>query len=163
VIVCVSVGPRLLTAALAPPPPRTRAFQFDFALLPSCARRRVFELVQVSVFSTAAARNVAGVRSGCAGGGVRVLAVVAGVRRRDTSQRAVARRTRTRVQRLVSRVSHALFGCRVDCARAPRRGVQQTDVSAEMWAVLVDWLVDVCEEFALRCETLHVAVAYLRV
>mmetsp|Transcript_13053 Transcript_13053/g.40211 ORF Transcript_13053/g.40211 Transcript_13053/m.40211 type:complete len:318 (+) Transcript_13053:142-1095(+) len=37
----------------------------------------------------------------------------------------------------------------------------QTDVTDNMRSILVDWLVEVCEEFKLNQETLHLAVNYL--
>jgi cyclin A len=42
------------------------------------------------------------------------------------------------------------------------RAVRQSELKREMLPMLIDWLVDVGEEFELRPVTLHTAVAYLR-
>ncbi|KAF6034108.1 CCNA2 [Bugula neritina] len=38
---------------------------------------------------------------------------------------------------------------------------KQTDISPQMRTILVDWLVEVCEEYKLHDETLHLAVNYI--
>lgn len=39
--------------------------------------------------------------------------------------------------------------------------IMQTDINANMRAVLVDWLVEVAEEYNLICDTLYLAVSYI--
>ena len=45
----------------------------------------------------------------------------------------------------------------------PRVGYmnKQPDINYNMRSVLVDWLIEVCEEFSLENQTLHLAVAYI--
>ena len=38
---------------------------------------------------------------------------------------------------------------------------RQTDVTYSMRAILVDWLVEVAEEYSLGSETIHLAVSYI--
>lgn len=38
---------------------------------------------------------------------------------------------------------------------------KQSDISYSMRAILVDWLVEVVEEYRLKTETLYLAVSYI--
>ena len=38
---------------------------------------------------------------------------------------------------------------------------KQTDISHNMRWILIDWLVEVCEEYNLHTETLYLAVSYI--
>lgn len=38
---------------------------------------------------------------------------------------------------------------------------KQTDITASMRWILVDWLVEVAEEYSLHTETLYLAVSYI--
>lgn len=39
--------------------------------------------------------------------------------------------------------------------------VKQPDINHSMRTILVDWLVEVCEEYRLQSETLRLAVSYI--
>ena len=43
----------------------------------------------------------------------------------------------------------------------PKYLESQKDINSSMRSILVDWLVEVTEEYKLACETLHLAINYL--
>jgi len=52
---------------------------------------------------------------------------------------------------------------KAELSRRPRSNYmhRQTDITANMRSILVDWLVEVAEEYHLHCETLFLAVNYI--
>ncbi|KAM0847168.1 hypothetical protein ACQ4PT_055190 [Festuca glaucescens] len=152
-------------ASAAPPPKRPRTDRKPLAELPTTANNASASAappIQASKRTTRAAAREAAAAAVEEEARKREAAAIAP--RPAASKQPDAGAAQASVAPYIGDIDQYLRSLEAEQLRRPRDdyiGTIQNDISANMRGILVDWLVDVVDEFKLLADTLYLAVSYI--
>ncbi|KAM0847169.1 hypothetical protein ACQ4PT_055190 [Festuca glaucescens] len=160
-----AMGNKENIASAAPPPKRPRTDRKPLAELPTTANNASASAappIQASKRTTRAAAREAAAAAVEEEARKREAAAIAP--RPAASKQPDAGAAQASVAPYIGDIDQYLRSLEAEQLRRPRDdyiGTIQNDISANMRGILVDWLVDVVDEFKLLADTLYLAVSYI--
>ncbi|XP_071675492.1 cyclin-A3-1-like isoform X1 [Lolium perenne] len=161
-----AMGNKENSASAAPPPKKPRTDRKPLAELPTTATNASASAasapIQASKRTTRAAAREAAAAAVEEEARKREAAAIAP--RPAASKQPDAGAAQASVAPYVGDIDQYLRSLEAEQLRRPRDdyiGTIQNDISANMRGILVDWLVDVADEFKLLADTLYLAVSYI--